>query len=107
NLLNTSRLYEMKYLFYKNNYVKLSDFINTTSNKYNSGECYAQGWSLMYFLFNWRNGFYADELGNYIEYFRNNPSLTPQQQIMVFEQIFKTKIEVMEAQWKDYIKSLN
>ncbi|MFH1228010.1 MAG: DUF1570 domain-containing protein [Planctomycetota bacterium] len=107
NLVNNSRLFGMKYSFSQNHYAKLSDFINTTSDKYKSEECYAEGWSLMYFLFNWRDGFYADELESYINYFRNNPGLTAQQHIDIFEQTFKTKVEIMEAQWKDYIKSLN
>ncbi|MFA5794818.1 MAG: DUF1570 domain-containing protein [Candidatus Brocadiia bacterium] len=107
NLINKGRLAEIKYALQAGNYVKLGDFITTTSDKYKGGGYYAEGWSLMYFLFNWRDGFYADELEAYINYFRNNPSLTAQQHIDIFEQTFKTKVEIMEAQWKDYTKSLN
>lgn len=106
NLINKGRLWEIQKAIKDGNYPKMRDFINTPQASYKSLQ-YAQGWSLIYFFFNWRDGYYADELEKYFNYCKKAGSnLSAQQNIDAFERTFNVKIDVLEEQWKDYVQQL-
>ena len=106
NVINKGRLWEIQKAIKGGNYTRMRDFINIPQTRY-QGLQYAQGWSLIYFFFNWRDGYYADELEKYFNYFRKaGTKLSAQQNIDVFERTFNVKIDVLEEQWKDYVQKL-
>lgn len=103
NIANRLRFPTIQQNINENKYIRLREFINIKQDKYNN-DCYAQGWSLAYFFFNFREGAYADELEKYLAYFKRGVQPTPDEHIKLFEQAFNEKIEVIEGQWKSYIR---
>jgi len=116
NLINQLRLPKIKDAINNNTYINLKEFINLPLSKYRL-TCYDEGWSLIYFLVNAKEGKYKKGLSAYIEAWKEKRiDLTCDgkdvwvrdngRHIKVFEQCMGVPIDQMEKEWKEYILQL-
>ncbi|MFH0887976.1 MAG: DUF1570 domain-containing protein [Planctomycetota bacterium] len=99
--------------------LELKNFINLSMAEHNKNpDIYnAEGWSLIYFLFNGRNGKYKQGIEAYIKNYKdkkiavlfniNNLWIKDKaKHIQIFEQSIGMPIDKLEKEWKEYILKL-
>jgi len=108
------RLHQIKKVITKQSYIKLEEFINRASAKYDSNICYPEGWSLVYFLLNSK---YKDVFKAYMESWGKSKipmdkrpgNYYPKDKIAhlkLFEECIGVPIDQLEKEWKEYILGL-
>jgi hypothetical protein len=108
NLINNNRLMTIQKLITEKEVTRMEDFIHIPQEDFGINE-YAHAWSLVYFFINYNNGQYMGLLDKYFELIKKrglNALADKKQHIKMFEESFKTKFEVLEKEWKDYIMKL-
>jgi len=79
-----------------------------------TGYEYSHSWSLIYFFMNYKGGKYSQKFNDYFEelkrqgYHSTEPGGTASsdQHRQLFEEVFETKVDVIERQWEEYILGL-
>ena len=64
---------------------------------------YSHSWSLIYFFMNYKSGKYAQKFNDYFEELKRQGYHNTAQHRQLFEEVFETKIDVIERQWEEYI----
>lgn len=109
NLINRSRLRMIKQMISSNSHMPLRDFINISQRQFNI-QCYAQSWSLVYYLVNAKGGRYALGFTKYWDELKkggiSQRNINAAKHIEMFERVFGIPIDDMETEWKEYIMSL-
>jgi tetratricopeptide (TPR) repeat protein len=117
NVINQAKLSTIKNVLNQQAYIKLKDFINLSQGEYTTREIYAQGWSLIYFLFNGQGGKYKSGLQTYMETWKKGRIVMvatadneyPQNKpvhFKLFEECMGVPIDQLEQEWKEYILQL-
>jgi len=108
NLVNRGRLPGIQGQMRAGKQTPMKDFINFSQQQYMARgvASYEETWSIIYFLINGKNGRYARGFEEYFNELKTKGTGGNQAHIQMFERIFKTSMEVLEEEWKDYILNL-
>ncbi|MFC1525077.1 DUF1570 domain-containing protein [Planctomycetota bacterium] len=118
NLVNPRWLPQAKKIINDKTCINLKDFINLSQSEFGINlDYYAEGWSLVYFLFNGQNGKYEQGFQSYIEAWKkgkivtviNNGNLELQDKVAhlkLFEECMGVPMDQLEEEWKEYILKL-
>jgi hypothetical protein len=71
-----------------------------------TGYEYSHSWSLIYFFMNYKGGKYAQKFNDYFEELKRQGYSSTEQHRQLFEEVFETKVDVIERQWEEYILGL-
>jgi len=104
NVLNQGRLKQIRERIKEKTASSFDEVINIKLGF--TGYEYAHSWSLIYFFMNYKNGKYAQKFNDYFEELKRQGYSGTEQHRQLFEEVFETKVDVIERQWEDYISGL-